>query len=169
MFRGPFLLRSIRCSPSCFAGVLLALLFFGALGWARGRDPFQRVWFKVKVPGLGKAECIAALPKNSLESKVQSPKSGGGRWPVVVYLQGLGGRRARLGRQPTAGVPIHRRAVPDAAGRSGRPGELPFDPVLAGTGQATLGVLDAGLRVGVPLAVVLAAGNRKMCLLEPPA
>ncbi|MGO8931114.1 MAG: alpha/beta hydrolase family protein [Limisphaerales bacterium] len=71
--------------------MLLALLLFGALAWARGRDPFQRVWFKVKVPGQGKAECIAVLPKTSLKSKVQSPKSGRGRWPVVVYLHGSGG------------------------------------------------------------------------------
>jgi TRCF domain len=58
-----------------FAPVLAALLFFGALFWAKGRDPFQRVWFKVKVPGQGKVECVAVLPKDSLKSKVQSPKS----------------------------------------------------------------------------------------------
>ena len=59
--------------------------------WAKGRDPFQRIWFKVKVPGQGKAECVAVVPKNSPKSKVQSPKSGSGRWPVVVYLHGSGG------------------------------------------------------------------------------
>ncbi len=74
-----------------WAAVLIALLFFGAMFWAKGRDPFQRIWFKVKVPGQGKMECIAVLPKNSPKSNVQSPKSGGGRWPVVVYLHGSGG------------------------------------------------------------------------------
>ncbi len=81
-----------------FLPILLALLFFGALFWAKGRDPFQRVWFKVKVPGQGKAECIAVLPKTSLKtkvwslkSKVEGPRSGSGRLPVVVYLHGSGG------------------------------------------------------------------------------
>jgi hypothetical protein len=35
----------------------LALLFGGSLLWAKGRDPFQRVWFAIKAPGVGKAEC----------------------------------------------------------------------------------------------------------------
>ena len=74
-----------------FLPVLLALLFFGAMFWAKGRDPFQRIWFRVKVPGQGKAECIAVLPKDSPKSKVPSPKSARGRWPVVVYLHGSGG------------------------------------------------------------------------------
>jgi hypothetical protein len=98
--------------------VVAALLFFGALLWAEGRDPFQRVWFAVKAPGQGKVKCMAVVPKGSLKSKVQSlksegqpafvglpppsdygetsrrgksPESGGGRWPVVVYLHGSGG------------------------------------------------------------------------------
>ena len=53
--------------------VLVVLLFFGAMFWAKGRDPFQRIWFKVKVPGQGKAECIAVVPKNSPKFNVQSP------------------------------------------------------------------------------------------------
>ena len=60
--------------------VLGAALFFGAMMWAKGRDPFQRIWFKVKVPGQGKAECIAVLPKMAARPL-----------PVVVYLYGSGG------------------------------------------------------------------------------
>jgi len=71
--------------------VLVVLLFFGAMFWAKGRDPFQRIWFKVKVPGQGKAECIAVVPKNSPKFNVQSPKPSSRRWPVVVYLHGSGG------------------------------------------------------------------------------
>jgi dienelactone hydrolase len=65
--------------PACL-GVLGAALFFGAMMWAKGRDPFQRIWFKVKVPGQGKAECIAVLPKMAARPL-----------PVVVYLYGSGG------------------------------------------------------------------------------
>ena len=63
-----------------FLPILVGLLFFGAMFWARGRDPFQRVWFKVKVPGWGKVECIAVLPKTAAKPL-----------PVVVYLHGAGG------------------------------------------------------------------------------
>jgi predicted esterase len=91
VFRGSLLPCSTRCPPSCFATVLVALLFFGAMFWAKGRDPFERVWFKVRVPGQGNVGCIAVLPKTSLKSKVQRLKSGSGRLPVVVYLHGSGG------------------------------------------------------------------------------
>ena len=77
----------------------ITLLFLGAVFWAKGRDPFQRIWFKVKVPGQGKAECVAVVPRASLKSKVQSPKSGSGRWPVVVYLHGSGGSLAGDGNE----------------------------------------------------------------------
>jgi dienelactone hydrolase len=80
VFCGSFLLCSNRCSPSSFVAVLLALLFVGALFWAKGQDPFQRIWFKVRVPGQGKAECIAVLPKMAARPL-----------PVVVYLHGSGG------------------------------------------------------------------------------
>jgi predicted dienelactone hydrolase len=69
-----------RVDARLWPAVLLALLFFGAMFWAKGRDPFQRVWFKVKAPGAGKAECIAVLPKTA-----------GRPLPVVVYLHGSGG------------------------------------------------------------------------------
>ncbi len=89
--------KNVR-APSLFVAVLVALLFLGAVFWAKGRDPFRRVWFTVKGPGGGKTECIAVLPKSSPKSNVQRPtsgiqslKSGKGRWPVVVYLHGSGG------------------------------------------------------------------------------
>ena len=69
-----------RAVSGFFVPVLLGLLFFGAMFWAKGRDPFQRIWFKVKVPGRGKAECIAVLPKTAARPL-----------PVVVYLHGAGG------------------------------------------------------------------------------
>jgi len=80
--------------------VVAALLFFGALFWANGLDPFQRIWFTVQAPGQGKAECMALVPKGSLKpnrpspdfrhrpttarqvgpARVQSRVAGGGRW-----------------------------------------------------------------------------------------
>ena len=80
-----------RVSFRLWPVVLLGLMFFGAMFWAKGRDPFQRIWFTVKAPGQGKAECIAVVPKNSPKFNVQGPKSDSRRWPVVVYLHGSGG------------------------------------------------------------------------------
>jgi dienelactone hydrolase len=80
VFRGALSFCSVRSSPTRFVAVLLGLLFVGALFWANGRDPFQRIWFKVKSPGQGKAQCIAVLPKTA-------PRP----LPVVVYLHGSGG------------------------------------------------------------------------------
>ena len=70
------------------SSVLLALLFLGALFWAKGRDPFQRIWFKVNAPGQGKAQCIAVLPK-------MAPRP----LPVVVYLHGSGGTLLHSGNE----------------------------------------------------------------------
>ena len=85
---------------------------------------------------------------------------------MPVELRVLPGEGHSLGANRSAVVPGPRRALPDAAERSGRPGELPLDPVLAGASPAAVALLDAGARVGEPLAVVLAAGSRKMRLLE---
>ena len=93
-------------STSVFVVVLLALLFAGALFWARGRDPFHRIWFHVRAPGLDNAECIAVVPKNfpdsapvsslttnstsasSLQPLAFPPRPPSSRLPVVVYLHG---------------------------------------------------------------------------------
>ena len=88
VFRGALPLSPVRSSPTCFAAVLLALLFLGALFWAKGRDPFQRIWFKVKSPGQEKAQCIAVLPKTA-------PRP----LPVVVYLHGSGGTLLHSGNE----------------------------------------------------------------------
>ena len=93
------LLSAICYSPRRFVAGLLALLFAGALFWATGRDPFRRVWFKIKVPGQGKAECVVVLPRSNPKSRIQNPKSDRGRWPVVVYLHGAGGSLLRDGNE----------------------------------------------------------------------
>ena len=80
VFRGALPFCSVRSSPTRFVAVLLGLLVVGALFWATGRDPFQRIWFKVNAPGQGKAECIAVFPKMAARPL-----------PVVVYLHGSGG------------------------------------------------------------------------------
>jgi dienelactone hydrolase len=72
-------IKSILCFRG-FVPILAALLFFGAMFWAKGRDPFHQIWFEVKAPGHRKAECVAVLPKMAA-----SPL------PVVVYSHGSGG------------------------------------------------------------------------------
>jgi len=65
---------------SRFWFLLLGLLFVGTLVWAKGRDPFQRIWFRVKATNWGQTECIAVLPKITARPL-----------PVVVYVHGSGG------------------------------------------------------------------------------
>lgn len=64
----------------------VALLFAGALLWARSGDPFERIWFTVKTQGHGKAKCIAIWPKMATRPL-----------PVVVYLHGVGRDQDVLG------------------------------------------------------------------------
>jgi len=68
--------------------ILLGLLFFGALFWAKGRDPFERVRFTVKTLDHGKAKGVAVLPKTAT-------------WPlpVVIYLRGSDGSVAGSGNE----------------------------------------------------------------------
>jgi hypothetical protein len=54
-------------------GGLAVLLFFGALGWARERDPFLRKWFTIQTANGGCIDCVAVLPKPAR------------RLPVVVF------------------------------------------------------------------------------------
>jgi dienelactone hydrolase len=77
-----------RISFRAFVPVFAALLFFGAMFWAKGRDPFHRIWFSVKAPGYGKAECVAVLPKTAARPL-----------PVVVYLHGSGGSLLTSGNE----------------------------------------------------------------------
>jgi acetyl esterase/lipase len=60
-------------------GVTLALLFFGALFWAREQDPFSRQWFTLKTADDGLLKCVVILPK---------PIS---LCPVIIYAHGSGG------------------------------------------------------------------------------
>ncbi len=59
--------------------ILGALLFLGALAWAVERDPFERIWFRVRGADGSKTECVA------IRSKAGPPSP-----PLVCYLQGWG-------------------------------------------------------------------------------
>ncbi len=72
-------LKSFRVLGGLGAWGVAALLFLGALFWAKGRDPFRRVWFTVKEASGSRAECVAILPKTASQPL-----------PVVVYLHGAG-------------------------------------------------------------------------------
>ena len=58
--------------------VLLILLFFGALFWAKGQDPFSRRWFTLKTADKHSVECVAVVPKPTLQ------------YPVIIYAHGSG-------------------------------------------------------------------------------
>ena len=57
--------------------VFALLLFFGAMFWAKSRDPFKRIWFSIRTPDYGIVKGVAVLPKPF------------GAHPVIVYLHGL--------------------------------------------------------------------------------
>jgi dienelactone hydrolase len=57
---------------------LVALLFLGALGWAKERDPFVRKWFTLKTSDRGSVKCVVVLPKPMR------------RYPVVIHAHGAG-------------------------------------------------------------------------------
>jgi len=59
-------------------GGLVILLFLGALGWARERDPFVRKWFTLKTSDRNSVKCVAVLPKPMR------------RYPTVIYVHGSG-------------------------------------------------------------------------------
>ena len=59
-----------------FIPLLVALLFLGALFWAKGRDPFVRKWFTLKTADHGSVKCVAVLPKPMRQ------------YPVVIYANG---------------------------------------------------------------------------------
>ena len=58
---------------------MVILLFFGALFWAKRRDPFSRNWFSLKTTDYGSFQCVTVLPKPLRER------------PVVIYAHGSGG------------------------------------------------------------------------------
>ena len=69
-------------------GFLVALLFFGALFWAQSRDPFTRLWFKIRPPNFKQTQCIAVLPKMASRPL-----------PTVIYLHGSGGSPLASGNE----------------------------------------------------------------------
>jgi predicted esterase/LysM repeat protein len=62
-----------------FVPLLVILLFFGALFWAKGQDPFSRKWFTLKTADHGAVKCVAVLPKPMRQ------------YPVIVFAHGSGG------------------------------------------------------------------------------
>ncbi|HVV01536.1 MAG TPA: dienelactone hydrolase family protein [Verrucomicrobiae bacterium] len=79
-----FVVKSARWGFAVF----LALLFFGAMFWAKGRDPFHRIWFHIKVPGYATADCVAVIPKTA-----RTPQ------PVAIYSHGSGGSMLASGNE----------------------------------------------------------------------
>jgi predicted esterase len=61
------------------SGFFLALLFFGALFWAKEQDPFIRKWFTLKAADGSSFKCIAILPKPMRY------------YPTVIYAHGRTG------------------------------------------------------------------------------
>jgi acetyl esterase/lipase len=55
------------------------LLFFGALFWAKEKDPFSRKWFTLKTVDHGSVKCVTVLPKPFRQ------------YPVIIYAHGSGG------------------------------------------------------------------------------
>src|ERR1017187_2065929 len=62
-----------------FVPLLVILLFLGALFWAKGQNPFSRVWFTLKIPNHGSIKCVAVMPKPMRQ------------YPMVVFAHGSGG------------------------------------------------------------------------------
>jgi len=62
-----------------FLGGLAVLLFLGALGWARERDPFVRDWLTLKTSNHESFKYVTVLPKPLR------------RYPVIIYAHGGGG------------------------------------------------------------------------------
>jgi acetyl esterase/lipase len=61
-------------------GIGLVLACLGALLWAKERDPFERRWFTLRVPGHSDVACVSVVPKTAARPM-----------PVAVYLHGGSG------------------------------------------------------------------------------
>jgi len=57
-----------------FWAVFMALIFFGALFWAKSSDPFERKWFTIRPREIKPFACCAVMPKPLR------------RRPVVIYV-----------------------------------------------------------------------------------
>ena len=76
-----------RISSGLFFWGFLILAFAGSMIWAKSRDPFRRIEFKVKTTHSGKVSGITVLPK------------GYEKLPVVIYVHGSGGSWLTSGRE----------------------------------------------------------------------
>jgi len=74
-----FSLRALRSLRLTSFPVLVILLFFGALFWAKEQDPFSRQWFTLKTADHSSIKCVAVLPKPMRQ------------YPVIIYAHGSGG------------------------------------------------------------------------------
>ena len=71
---------SNSCQSAKFvSGILLVLLFIGALFWAKHQDPFSRNWFTLKTADHNFFKCVAVLPKPMR------------KYPVIIYAHGWNG------------------------------------------------------------------------------
>jgi predicted esterase len=61
------------------SGILLVLLFLGAILWAKQQDSFSRKWFTLKTTDHVAFKCVAVLPKQIHQ------------FPVIIYAHGSGG------------------------------------------------------------------------------
>jgi dienelactone hydrolase len=91
--------RKLELRAPVFTAVFVGLLFFGALFWAKGRDPFQRKWFAVRAQGGGKAECIAVIAKSGRQPPATSHQPAASSLSVVVYLHGANETALRNGNE----------------------------------------------------------------------
>ena len=72
-------LRSLRSLRLTSFSVLVLLLFFGALFWAKELAPFPESRFTLKTADHGSFKCVAVLPKPMRQ------------YPVIIYAHGSGG------------------------------------------------------------------------------
>jgi predicted esterase len=66
----------VTARQNIICGGFAILLFFGALLWAKGQDPFYRKWFTLETADHSSVKCVAILPKPMR------------RYPVVIYANG---------------------------------------------------------------------------------
>ena len=141
----------------------LALLWRDVLG--QGARPFHRIWFKVKAPGCAKAECVAVLPKTSIESKVQSLKLA--RLPVLIYLHGSGGELMTDGNELRQMAEMGLAAIGMDYDQASEPAsEAQFTALLAWGAAPEMGRYQPG---GLGRFQPRGAADTRLCLGHPQA